>query len=87
MTPASKPAKMQITKTLDGCLHVAMGLGPKIPVPLPQMLISAKQFHRALELARSIAAFELWQTDQFAVEPSPAPGESFEQFLDRLYFE
>ena len=29
MTPASKPAKMQITKTQDGRLHVAMGLGPK----------------------------------------------------------
>lgn len=29
MTPASKPAKMQITKTQDGRLFIAMGLGPK----------------------------------------------------------
>ena len=87
MTPAIKPAKVQITKTLDGRLHVAMGLGPKVPVPMPQALVSAKQFHRALQLSRSIASFELWQANMFAVEPSPATGESWEQFLNRLYSE
>ena len=29
MTPPVKAAKMQVTKTQDGRIHVAMGLGPK----------------------------------------------------------
>jgi hypothetical protein len=46
---------------------------------------SQRRSNRPSFLAQQIAAFELWQADHFAVEPSPLPGESFESFLGRLY--
>jgi hypothetical protein len=40
MTPPIKPAKLQLTQTLDGRLHIAAGLGPKgKPIFKPQVFI------------------------------------------------
>jgi hypothetical protein len=36
MSPQIKPAKVQITKAIDGRLHVSISLGPRVSVRMPK---------------------------------------------------